>query len=84
MITERLYLLFRRTQSMTIFGNSGTAPSLTLRVLDGHGIIGSNVSEAVVGQRLTLDAQLKDTCKHPISILREFLLDSKLFLAPES
>ncbi|KAI1726272.1 putative zinc finger motif, c2HC5-type domain-containing protein [Ditylenchus destructor] len=57
-----------RTQSMTIFGNSGTAPSLTLRVLDGHGIIGSNVSEAVVGQRLTLDAQLKDTSIYDVFV----------------
>uniref|UniRef100_A0A915DCF2 ZP domain-containing protein n=1 Tax=Ditylenchus dipsaci TaxID=166011 RepID=A0A915DCF2_9BILA len=57
-----------RTESMTVLGNSGTAPSLTLRLLDGHGIIGRNVSEAVVGQRLTLDAVLKDTSIYDVFV----------------
>ena len=56
-------LVFSKSETMTIQGNSGSAPSLTLRILDGHSIIGQSVTEASVGQRLTLDAHLKDTCK---------------------
>ena len=54
--------LFRRTESLTVLGDGGSAPSLTLRVLGGHGITGANLSEALVGQRITMDVELKDTC----------------------
>lgn len=47
---------------MVIQKNSGSIPSLGLRILNGHGIEGDNVSLASVGQRLTLDVYLKETC----------------------
>lgn len=43
-----------------VTGN-GVAPLLSMHILDGHGINGSPVVKASVGQRLTLDLVLKDT-----------------------
>jgi hypothetical protein len=48
---------------MTVLGNSGSSPQLLLQILDGHGLTGDNVTEAYIGQRLTLDIMLEDTCK---------------------
>ncbi|PAV71487.1 hypothetical protein WR25_12226 [Diploscapter pachys] len=36
-------------------------PNLTMQILEGHGIEGKVLSRASVGQRITLDVELKDT-----------------------
>ena len=36
-------------------------PNLTMQILEGHGIEGKVLSRASVGQRITLDIELKDT-----------------------
>ncbi|PIO63084.1 hypothetical protein TELCIR_15333, partial [Teladorsagia circumcincta] len=43
-----------------ITGNGG-APLLSMQILDGHGISGSPLARASVGQRITLDLALKNT-----------------------
>ncbi|PIO75497.1 hypothetical protein TELCIR_02456 [Teladorsagia circumcincta] len=45
-----------------ITGNGG-APLLSMQILDGHGISGSPLARASVGQRITLDLALKNTGK---------------------
>ncbi|KAI6180884.1 Cuticlin-1 [Aphelenchoides besseyi] len=50
-----------RTESLTVSGNATASPELGLRLLSDHGLLGSIVSEGMVGKRLTLDVQLKDT-----------------------
>ncbi|KAH7725399.1 V-ATPase subunit C family protein [Aphelenchoides avenae] len=57
-----------RTESLTVLGDGGSAPSLTLRILGGHGITGANLSEALVGQRLTMDVELKDTSIYDVLV----------------
>jgi hypothetical protein len=41
---------------------SDPASLLSLRILEGHGLQGRPVSETVVGQRLTMEVLLKNTC----------------------
>lgn len=36
-------------------------PNLTMQILEGHGIEGKVLARASVGQRITLDIELKDT-----------------------
>ncbi|KAK6049497.1 hypothetical protein COOONC_12998 [Cooperia oncophora] len=43
-----------------ITGNGG-APLLSMQILDGHGITGTPLARASVGQRITLDLALKNT-----------------------
>uniref|UniRef100_A0A914CIQ1 ZP domain-containing protein n=1 Tax=Acrobeloides nanus TaxID=290746 RepID=A0A914CIQ1_9BILA len=49
------------TETMTVLGSTGSSPQLLLQILDGHGLTGDNVTEAYIGQRLTLDTMLEDT-----------------------
>ncbi|KHN85273.1 hypothetical protein Tcan_07352, partial [Toxocara canis] len=48
------------TDADIVTGNGGT-PTLLMQILDGHGIDGQPVTQASVGQRLTLDLVLKNT-----------------------
>ncbi|KAI6224890.1 ZP domain-containing protein [Aphelenchoides besseyi] len=50
-----------RTESLTVAGSATASPELGLRLLSDHGLLGSIVNEGMVGKRLTLDVQLKDT-----------------------
>ncbi|KAI6223055.1 ZP domain-containing protein [Aphelenchoides fujianensis] len=50
-----------RSESLTVSGNATGSPELGLRLLADHGLLGPVVGEGMVGKRLTLDAQLKDT-----------------------
>ncbi|KAF8358788.1 cutl-29 [Pristionchus pacificus] len=45
----------------SVVTGSGSNPVLSMQILEGHGIEGKTVSRASVGQRITLDAVLKDT-----------------------
>lgn len=44
-----------------IVTGTGSIPSLQLQILDGHGITGSAITHASVGQPLTLDILLQNT-----------------------
>jgi hypothetical protein len=48
---------------MTVLANSSEVPALSLRLLADHGLQGAQTLEGTVGKRLTLDAQLEDTCE---------------------
>ena len=48
---------------MTVFGTGGEAPQLGLQLFEGHGLFGKQTNQSTIGQRLTLDAHLRDTCK---------------------
>ncbi|GMR41947.1 hypothetical protein PMAYCL1PPCAC_12142, partial [Pristionchus mayeri] len=45
----------------SVVTGSGSNPVLSMHILEGHGIEGRAVTKASVGQRITLDAVLKDT-----------------------
>lgn len=62
-------------ESMMVEGSSPTNSIMRLKLLGDHGIKGDVVGEATVGQRITLDAQLDDTCK--IVIQNSLLIYSK-------
>ncbi|GMT18676.1 hypothetical protein PFISCL1PPCAC_9973, partial [Pristionchus fissidentatus] len=55
-----LHISGMNVDSSVVSGNGGT-PVLSMQILEGHGIEGRAVSRASVGQRITLDAALKDT-----------------------
>lgn len=40
---------------------SGGTPAFLIQILDGHGIEGQAITEASVGQKITMDVLLKDT-----------------------
>lgn len=48
---------------MTVLGSGGNPPQLDIHILEGHGLFGKVTKEAKVGQRLTIDVTLKDTCE---------------------
>uniref|UniRef100_A0A1I7TNG1 ZP domain-containing protein n=1 Tax=Caenorhabditis tropicalis TaxID=1561998 RepID=A0A1I7TNG1_9PELO len=45
----------------SVVTGSGGSPALTMQILEGHGISGSPVVKAAVGQRITLDIALQNT-----------------------
>lgn len=45
----------------SVVTGSGGSPTLTMQILEGHGIGGSPVVKAAVGQRITLDIALQNT-----------------------
>uniref|UniRef100_A0A8R1E6M3 ZP domain-containing protein n=1 Tax=Caenorhabditis japonica TaxID=281687 RepID=A0A8R1E6M3_CAEJA len=45
----------------SVVTGSGGSPALTMQILEGHGIGGSPVVKAAVGQRITLDIALQNT-----------------------
>lgn len=45
----------------SVVTGSGGSPALTMQILEGHGITGSPVVKAAVGQRITLDIALQNT-----------------------
>lgn len=57
------YERFSRTETIPVLANSTDAPALSLRILTDHGLHGPIAFDGSVGRRLTLDAQLEDTCE---------------------
>lgn len=53
-----------RTETIPVLANSTDAPALSLRILVDHGLHGKVATDGSVGKRLTLDAQLEDTCDY--------------------
>lgn len=54
----------------SVVTGSGGSPALTMQILEGHGISGSPVVKAAVGQRITLDIALQNTGEHfPFSLI---------------
>uniref|UniRef100_A0A7E4ZZY4 ZP domain-containing protein n=1 Tax=Panagrellus redivivus TaxID=6233 RepID=A0A7E4ZZY4_PANRE len=48
-------------ESLTVLGTGGAPPQIGLQILEGHGLYGNKTTKVKVGQKLTLDATLKDT-----------------------
>ncbi|CAD6199353.1 unnamed protein product [Caenorhabditis auriculariae] len=59
--TSGLQILGNQQNDESVVTGTGGSPSLTMQILDGHGVDGAPLSRAAVGQRITLDIVLKNT-----------------------
>ena len=62
----------------SVVTGSGGSPALTMQILEGHGIGGSPVVKAAVGQRITLDIALQNTGEEHLSFPLSLLFGSSV------